>query len=83
MSAMVRSALQSVGSPTECGWTRNTQANPTSAFLRRQRSLADAEADRPQRDGAVYVAPIIVNDRRLGTIRMSANGTSAAAAKWN
>src|SRR5215210_3512606 len=30
---------------------------------------------RPQRDGAEYVAPIIVNEQRLGTIRMSANGT--------
>src|SRR5688572_11462202 len=34
----------------------------------------DAEK-RPQRDGAEYVAPIIVNEQRLGTIRMSANGT--------
>src|SRR3954451_20188837 len=31
--------------------------------------------DQPQRDGAEYVAPIIVNDQRLGTIRMAANGT--------
>ena len=29
----------------------------------------------PQREGAEYVAPIIVNEQRLGTIRMSANGT--------
>jgi len=38
--------------------------------------LADAEPEhRPQRDGSEYVAPIIVNEQRLGTIRMSANGT--------
>ena len=29
----------------------------------------------PQRDGSEYVAPIIVNDQRLGTIRMSASAT--------
>jgi serine phosphatase RsbU (regulator of sigma subunit) len=29
----------------------------------------------PQRDGAEYVAPIIVNEQRLGTIRMSASAT--------
>src|SRR4051812_39392949 len=34
-----------------------------------------AAPDQPQRDGAEYVAPIIVNDQRLGTIRMAANGT--------
>src|SRR4051812_17501646 len=35
-----------------------------------------ARQDQPQRDGAEYVAPIIVNDQRLGTIRMAANGTA-------
>lgn len=49
-----------------------TQPNPTSEFLRRQRALADA-SDRPQRAGAEYVAPIMVNQQRLGTIRMSAH----------
>jgi sigma-B regulation protein RsbU (phosphoserine phosphatase) len=34
-----------------------------------------APQDQPQREGAEYVAPIIVNDQRLGTIRMAANGT--------
>ena len=34
----------------------------------------DGDSDhRPQREGAEYVAPIIVNEQRLGTIRMSAN----------
>ena len=32
-----------------------------------------AETPRPQREGAEYVAPIIVNEQRLGTIRMSAS----------
>ena len=57
-----------------------TQAAPTSAFLRRQKALADATGmaediapgGQPQREGAEYVAPIIVADRRVGTIRMSA-----------
>src|SRR5215207_8439013 len=51
-----------------------TQPTPTKEFLRRQRVLAE-EGEQPQRDGAEFVAPIIVNDQRLGTIRMSANGT--------
>ena len=68
-----------------------TQPTPTTSFLRRQRALADAATaaagDRgddntdsgpgpgPQREGAVYVAPIIVNDKRVGMIRMSASGS--------
>ena len=59
-----------------------TQPTPTKDFLRRQRAIAAAEAegtddeaaeapDGPQREGAEYVAPIIVNNQRLGTIRMS------------
>lgn len=60
-----------------------TQPTPTRAFLRRQRAIAAAEqdgasADGPQREGAEYVAPIIVDNHRLGTIRMS--GISSAAA---
>jgi sigma-B regulation protein RsbU (phosphoserine phosphatase) len=35
---------------------------------------AHAALPQPQREGAEYIAPIIVNDHRLGTIRMSANG---------
>ena len=50
-----------------------TQVAPTKEFLRRQRALADA-GDKPQREGTEFIAPIIVNEQRLGTIRMSANG---------
>src|SRR4051812_14143530 len=60
-----------------------TQAAPTTSFLRRQKALAEVAgeevpqpvAEGPQRDGAIYVAPIIVNDRRVGMIRMSSNGS--------
>jgi sigma-B regulation protein RsbU (phosphoserine phosphatase) len=57
-----------------------TSATPTKEFLRRQGALADAEATEeavggPQREGAEYVAPIIVNNQRLGTIRMTHKGT--------
>ncbi|HEY8668614.1 MAG TPA: SpoIIE family protein phosphatase [Tepidisphaeraceae bacterium] len=59
-----------------------TQPNPTSDFLKRQNDIAAADAVQagPQKEGAEYVAPIIVNNQRLGTLRMSANGTGAAAA---
>lgn len=62
------------------GWLL-TQPTPTKDFLRRQRAIAQAEETQeestqgPQRAGAEYVAPIIVNNQRLGTIRMSSNGT--------
>src|SRR3954447_20086670 len=60
-----------------------TQAAPTTSFLRRQKALAEVAgeevpqpvAEGPQRVGAVYVAPIIVNDKRVGMIRMSSNGS--------
>src|SRR3954447_6261856 len=61
-----------------------TQPTPTASFLKRQRALADAPPamvvrdGKLVRDGAEYVAPIIVNEQRLGTIRMSANGSSMA-----
>ena len=50
--------------------------------MRRQNALAaDEEAaaavDGPQREGAEYVAPITVNNQRLGTIRMTSNGALA------
>src|SRR4051812_22332658 len=61
-----------------------TQPTPTDSFVKRQRAspempLAalverDGELDR---EGAEYVTPIMVNDQRLGTIRMSANGSPA------
>jgi serine phosphatase RsbU (regulator of sigma subunit) len=52
-----------------------TQPTPTTGFLRRQRALAAEGEQRPQKEGAEYVAPIMVNERRLGTIRMSSNGS--------
>jgi phosphoserine phosphatase RsbU/P len=61
-----------------------TQPTPTASFIKRQRALADAPPAMIVRDGklvregAEYVAPIIVNEQRLGTIRMSANGSPAA-----
>ncbi|HEX3356377.1 MAG TPA: SpoIIE family protein phosphatase [Tepidisphaeraceae bacterium] len=56
-----------------------TQPAPTKEFLRRQRAIAMTEAEQqnsPQKEGREYVAPIMVNDQRLGTIRMT---TSAGA----
>ncbi len=63
---------------TDADGTLITQPVPTTEFLRRQKAIAAAEAndEGPQRDGAEYVAPIIVNNQRLGTIRMAANGSS-------
>ncbi len=50
-----------------------TQPTPTAEFLSRQEAIAAAaEAhEGPQREGDEYVAPIMVNHQRLGTIRMS------------
>lgn len=61
-----------------------TQSAPNPDFLRRQRAIADAEASiegddaasnpdyAPARSGREYVAPIVVNNQRLGMLRMSA-----------
>lgn len=54
-----------------------TQQTPGSSFLRRQAALSLQGEQAPQREGAEYVAPIMVNDQRLGTIRMSANGSAS------
>src|SRR3954463_11826303 len=59
-----------------------THPTPTKEFLRRQNALAADEesadpAAAPQKEGAEYIAPIIVNNQRLGTIRMTANGALA------
>ncbi|HSZ56052.1 MAG TPA: SpoIIE family protein phosphatase [Tepidisphaeraceae bacterium] len=51
-----------------------TQPTPTREFLRRQKALAE-EGEQPQREGAEFVAPIVVNNQRLGTVRMSARAT--------
>ncbi|HZL35464.1 MAG TPA: SpoIIE family protein phosphatase [Tepidisphaeraceae bacterium] len=56
-----------------------TQSAPTAEFLRRQHTLAqDGESGEQDREGE-FVAPIIVNDQRLGAIRMSINGAAHAA----
>jgi serine phosphatase RsbU (regulator of sigma subunit) len=51
-----------------------TQPTPTREFLRRQRALAE-EGAQPQRDGTEFIAPIMVNNQRLGTIRMAATSS--------
>jgi len=60
-----------------------TQPRPTREFLRRQKIIAahqeqcDDQTDGPSREGREYVAPVIVNNQRLGMIRMSAVGGAA------
>lgn len=65
---------------TDAQGTLLTQAAPTREFVRRQRAIEQAEEAQPgpQREGREYVAPIIVNNQRLGTIRMSPNGAAPA-----
>ena len=53
-----------------------TQAQPTAEFLRRQNTLA-AEVATGQEEGE-FVTPIIVNEQRLGTLRMSVNGNNGS-----
>jgi sigma-B regulation protein RsbU (phosphoserine phosphatase) len=55
-----------------------TQAQPTREYVRRQMVLAAAEEQRPapQKEGTEFVAPIIVNEQRLGTMRMSIKGST-------
>jgi sigma-B regulation protein RsbU (phosphoserine phosphatase) len=55
-----------------------TQAHPTREYVRRQMVIAAAEAQRPtlQKEGTEYVAPIMVNDQRLGTLRMRVKGAA-------
>src|SRR5579862_4335952 len=57
-----------------------THPQPTREFLQRQKALAAAEeaTPAPHKEGAQYVAPIIVNNQRLGTLRMSATGAKSA-----
>ena len=63
---------------TDADGNRLTQPTPTSAFLRRQRTLAAEGEQQPQKEGAEYVAPIIVNDRQVGMIRMVARSVPVA-----
>src|SRR2546423_1276293 len=51
------------------------QPVPTREFVRRQRAIEQAESG-PQRAGREYVAPISVNNIRLGTIRMTPSDVS-------
>jgi serine phosphatase RsbU (regulator of sigma subunit) len=53
-----------------------TQPTPTREFLRRQQVLAEEGEQQPHREGAEFVAPIMVNNQRLGTVRMAAAGGS-------
>src|SRR5665213_1972492 len=58
-----------------------TQPQPTKEFLQRQRVIAAAAEEEPagpQKQGTEYIAPITVNGQRLGTLRMSVNGSPAA-----
>ena len=50
-----------------------TQPNPSRDFLDRQDAIARAEQEVPeaQKEGKQYVAPIIVQGQKLGTIRMT------------
>lgn len=50
-----------------------TQPNPSRDFLDRQNAIARAEQEIPeaQKQGREYVAPIIVQGQKLGTIRMT------------
>lgn len=52
-----------------------TQPTPTREFLRRQKALANEESG-PHKEGAEYIAPIVVNRQRLGTIRMTSGRSS-------
>src|SRR5580704_16398864 len=57
-----------------------TQQAPTKEFLKRQRAIEAVEEARggPQREGTEYIAPIILNNQRLGTIRMSSTSSALA-----
>src|SRR5438270_7469152 len=55
-----------------------TQPTPTAEFLRRQQTLVE-QPELAQEHGE-YIAPIIVNDQRLGTLRMQLNGSEEAPA---
>lgn len=61
---------------TDAAGTVLTQPTPTREFLRRQRVLAEEGEQQPHREGAEFVAPIMVNNQRLGTVRMAAAGGS-------
>lgn len=56
-----------------------TQPTPTPQFLRKQKAIAAIERESgPEGDAIEFVAPIIVNTQRLGTIRMAVGPTPGA-----
>lgn len=60
-----------------------TSPNPTKDFLNRQRTIEQAEEAAPEgptKEGREYVAPIMVDNQRLGTIRMSTRAAAAGVA---
>jgi serine phosphatase RsbU (regulator of sigma subunit) len=66
---------------TDADGNRLTQATPTTDFLRRQQAIEAAEESvpGPMREGREFVAPIIVNNQRLGTLRMHSLGAFSTA----
>jgi sigma-B regulation protein RsbU (phosphoserine phosphatase) len=54
-----------------------TQPAPTAQFVSRQRAIEQTDA---QKEGRDYVAPIVVNNQRLGTIRMQPSQNTRPAA---
>lgn len=61
---------------TDAEGNRLTAPTPTSDFLRRQQAIEAAEESvpGPMREGRQFAAPIIVNNQRLGTIRLEGMG---------
>ena len=55
-----------------------TQPAPTAEFLRRQQALVE-QSDLAHEQGE-FIAPIIVNEQRLGTLRMRINGADQGSA---
>jgi sigma-B regulation protein RsbU (phosphoserine phosphatase) len=61
-----------------------TKPVPSGQFLQRQSAIAAAaaqvsSANAPRTEGAEFVAPIIVNNQQLGTLRMAADGSALTA----
>jgi phosphoserine phosphatase RsbU/P len=57
-----------------------TQSAPSGQFVTRQSAIAAAAASTARKEGAEFVAPIVVNDQQLGTLRMSAEKGGKPAA---
>jgi sigma-B regulation protein RsbU (phosphoserine phosphatase) len=60
---------------TDAQGNRLTSPTPAREFLRRQRAIAETQAaegeEGLQKEGTEFVAPIVVSNQRLGTLRMS------------